>query len=125
MIVRVSYKVNLLALGLVCNHYVTDVLCLSNVALLRDSVALQKESFPNKHCTCRTNQKSAWIQSRTHCACMKKVRHVLRETASFPMTSKRDSGERSWAPDSRLEMRYFPTPDVMYHSQDFVRHGPV
>lgn len=40
MIVRASYKVNLLALGLVCNHYVTDVLCLSNVALLRDSVAL-------------------------------------------------------------------------------------
>lgn len=76
MIVRASYKVNLLALGLVCNHYVTDVLCLSNVALLRDSVALQKESFPNKHCTCRTYQKSAWIQSRTHCACMKKVRHV-------------------------------------------------
>lgn len=26
---------------------------------------------------------------------MKKVRHVLRETASFPMTSKRDSGNEA------------------------------
>ena len=40
MIVRTSYKVNVLALGLVCNHYVTDVLYLSSVALLRDSIAL-------------------------------------------------------------------------------------